>query len=563
MLANPDPCPTCGARNLRPSTTQPLRPLRISALLSTNNAPLQHEKPAIFDTIRNSKDILVDLDSRISEAQDILNHLIRERTQAASNLRDAKTLLHPIRRLPDDVLKHLFITCTRSPEACVYDSIYGDCLDENASPWTLSQTCRRWRNIVLETSRLWSRIDLNFDLEHTSVSRTAVAIRVGLYINRARGHDLALVLKLSDREDVPSHPVFSALLSCASQWKFLVVSGPVASLKVLDPCEGFLDALRFIYINIKPKQPPSPADKILAMFRFAPHLRYVQLCNADDAERALLLPWSQITLYEGSECLGDETNHLKVLPQMSSLQSLRLFCDKPSALPPTPSGRVNLPLLLNLTLSEGVSARAGSLGQCFGMISAPSLSWLQLVYTHRLQISFPKIIESDAYAITTLEIVCRFDSHPDNVVGFFEMLSYLPSISRLTVRAEGCTEEFFSKLTYHSDGNSVIPCLTSLDLHLSSFAFTEPTAFVDMLESRRPPSMCGTTSRRFLEEVKLDKAFEMGRSLIERWHMVCDGGLLVEYGTHNVDLPRGPDEQVKPNGRNLYDGWFPGMPGIF
>ncbi|PBK85888.1 hypothetical protein ARMGADRAFT_973226, partial [Armillaria gallica] len=120
----------------------------------------------MFDTIRNSKDILVDLNSRISEAQDILNHLSRECTQAASNLRDAKASLHPIQRLPDEVLKHLFITCTRSPEACVYDSVYGDCLDENAFPWTLSQTCRRWRKITLETSRLWSHIDLNIDLEH-------------------------------------------------------------------------------------------------------------------------------------------------------------------------------------------------------------------------------------------------------------------------------------------------------------------------------------------------------------------------------------------------------------
>ncbi|PBK85882.1 hypothetical protein ARMGADRAFT_902575, partial [Armillaria gallica] len=92
---------------------------------------------------------LVDLDSRISEAQDILYQFITECSQAAANLRNAKSLLHPIRRLPDELLRRLFTTCTPSPEDCV------DALDEDAEPWTLSQTCQRWRRIALDTSRPW------------------------------------------------------------------------------------------------------------------------------------------------------------------------------------------------------------------------------------------------------------------------------------------------------------------------------------------------------------------------------------------------------------------------
>ncbi|PBK62073.1 hypothetical protein ARMSODRAFT_943408, partial [Armillaria solidipes] len=158
MAVNRDSCPTCGARNLRQSTTRPLHSLcidTIQTLRSTNNAPLEHEKPILFDIIQNSKDILVDLDSRISEAQDILYQLITERAQAAANLRDAKNLLHPIRRVPDELLRRIFTTCTPSPEDCVYDARYWDALDENTEPWTLSQTCQRWRRIALDTSRLW------------------------------------------------------------------------------------------------------------------------------------------------------------------------------------------------------------------------------------------------------------------------------------------------------------------------------------------------------------------------------------------------------------------------
>ncbi len=86
------------------------------------------------------------------------------------------------------------------------------------------------------------------------------------------------------------------------------------------------------------------------------------------------------------------------------------------------------------------------------------------------------------------------------------------------------------------------------------FTFTDPTVlFVDMVESRRPPSTTGVIPRRFLEDIKLNNAFDMSTSLGQRWQRLCDGGLRVQYGTDNGECLTGPDMMVDANEKNAYD----------
>ncbi len=183
------------------------------------------------------------------------------------------------------------------------------------------------------------------------------------------------------------------------------------------------------------------------MFRVSPRLRCVKVCGLDDPQRVFLLPWSQLTVYDSSESLEDkqnrQTDHMKVLLHMRNLLGLRMYCDRPSTIP---LGPVHLPLLQNLTLSEGISALTGSAAQCFSLLSAPALKGLQLLYARYSPISFPIITNPDACAITTLELVCRFNFSLDNVTKFCEMLSSMPALRRLAVRAHGCTAQLFLAL---------------------------------------------------------------------------------------------------------------------
>ncbi|PBK85881.1 hypothetical protein ARMGADRAFT_1036050 [Armillaria gallica] len=236
-------------------------------------------------------------------------------------------------------------------------------------------------------------------------------------------------------------------------------------------CQGLLDALCFLHIDFTENKPP-PAGGFT---------RCLELLRASAVSKSAV--WT-IHMYDSSESLEDKQNrqtvHMQVLPHMRNLLSLRMYFDRPSTIP---LGPVHLPLLQNLTLSEGVSALTGSAAQCFGPLSAPALTGLQLLYAHYSPISFRIITNPDACAITTLELVCRFNSSFDNVTKFCEMLSSLPALRHLAVRAHGCTAELFLTLKCRSDGATILPCLTFLDLRTSTFTLTDPTVFVDMVES--------------------------------------------------------------------------------
>lgn len=96
-----------------------------------------------------------ELQRKIEDAQRALEELIAESTRAISVLEDdknrvegelraTKEFLSPMRRLPDDLLQHIFLANFE---------------ETPCSAWTLSGVCSSWRRIVLNMPRLWSKVD--------------------------------------------------------------------------------------------------------------------------------------------------------------------------------------------------------------------------------------------------------------------------------------------------------------------------------------------------------------------------------------------------------------------
>ncbi|KAK0445951.1 hypothetical protein EV421DRAFT_1665462, partial [Armillaria borealis] len=123
--------------------------------LQTNDSPRDHEKVDFATVVSDGRDILSDLDSRIARTRTALEDLVRERERVEAHMQDTRTLLHPIRRLPDDILHQIFTACI-DPESIIYTENVGDCLDVlKRSQWVLSYVSRRWRRVALNTRRLW------------------------------------------------------------------------------------------------------------------------------------------------------------------------------------------------------------------------------------------------------------------------------------------------------------------------------------------------------------------------------------------------------------------------
>ena len=107
-------------------------------------------------TLQRQVQIVEELDGRIAEAQQALEDLIAEskaninaleerKKKAEKDIKLTKEFLSPMRRLPDDLLRQMFMQNFESWPTC---------------PWTLAAVCTSWRRIVLNMPVLWSRVSI-------------------------------------------------------------------------------------------------------------------------------------------------------------------------------------------------------------------------------------------------------------------------------------------------------------------------------------------------------------------------------------------------------------------
>ncbi|TEB24045.1 hypothetical protein FA13DRAFT_1639232, partial [Coprinellus micaceus] len=89
----------------------------------------------------------------------VLNSLIRilpipklldEHTELEESIASYKTVLHPNRRIPAEILHHIFLSCM--PED------HFPFLKSTDPPLVFTQVCRSWRAVALNMGELWSSV---------------------------------------------------------------------------------------------------------------------------------------------------------------------------------------------------------------------------------------------------------------------------------------------------------------------------------------------------------------------------------------------------------------------
>ncbi|KAF9012162.1 hypothetical protein BDZ89DRAFT_919023, partial [Hymenopellis radicata] len=81
----------------------------------------------------------------------LLENLVSARQHAQSHFEDARSLLHPRRSIPNELLAKIFSHCIVK----VHHVEEPDGLDPRAAPWLLNGVCRRWRNLATNLPQLW------------------------------------------------------------------------------------------------------------------------------------------------------------------------------------------------------------------------------------------------------------------------------------------------------------------------------------------------------------------------------------------------------------------------
>ncbi|PBK64241.1 hypothetical protein ARMSODRAFT_962420 [Armillaria solidipes] len=515
-----------------PDFLQPKRSSRIGELLLSNKSPLEFEKQDLVETAARGPQFLDEFDEKIAATRQLLDFLVSERDQAASNISDAKSLLHPVRRLPDDVLRAVFRACTKSPGqafdgelAILVPTVDIESVQPNQLPWTVSCVCQQWRTVAIQTAELWSFIELNLDnrVEDEELAQNRV-FRLGLSLFRANGHDLSI--RLYGEKSVPDvSPILQILFPTAPYWRRLSAFLPLTSFRRFSVCEGYLNRLDTLYVGSREVNVPH-----IDAFQLAPNLQVLGTIRWDRAFTRFYFPFSGITTFLSG---GGTIHSYESLKRLSHIQTLFLmswnFTDEPAG--PTSFNSVTVLHMLELPL-PGFS----SIANMYSLLILPSLQTLKLSFFGCNPISFPFIANPDSCTIKSLYIeICDQPQEACARLGY-ELSNFLCRTLQLEelhimVADTALPDQWANGLVYTSGQYAAAPRLRVLSMSRGCISAGALDSLVNIIESRRRKDVdsSGGGHCALLERVVLGPGpVEFGdEELSDRWSTLLAGGLIV------------------------------------
>lgn len=154
-------CSTCGTARSSSSGSEPyFQSPAVANLLATNIVPTGSHLIEITQKVNDCAIQLAEVDQRIERLQEQLSHLGKQRLQIQRELDDWNVFLHPVRRLPTEILQEIFLACIKDSVSTVHQSTSLNV--QNYMPWILAQVCSHWRSAALSFPQLWSAITVSF-----------------------------------------------------------------------------------------------------------------------------------------------------------------------------------------------------------------------------------------------------------------------------------------------------------------------------------------------------------------------------------------------------------------
>ncbi|KAF7364804.1 hypothetical protein MVEN_00350500 [Mycena venus] len=314
--------------------------------IGTNYAPLAVEVAQI-------RQLLISPRSEIERIDHEIAQLEARRLRLSAYVSAHETLLAPIRQLPLDIIREIFIACMPKDQNAV--------MSAQEAPLLLGRICSSWRAIALSTPRLWSSIHIAEP--HDTIPqhvREGCLQLVKTWLARSGG--LPLSISFHRFTSSGPSPFFDTIESFAPRWKHISLSGQtriqltradvpmLQSIEILDYAGG--------------DDPPETHD-----FFCGVGVRKISIGTHLDPIR-LALPLSQLTSLSLNRPLDpysvlprtwnlSSSTALNILAQCHSLRdcaiSLSSGADETVDVPSS----VELPLLASLRVSVRVRGESG------------------------------------------------------------------------------------------------------------------------------------------------------------------------------------------------------------
>ncbi|KAK0218510.1 hypothetical protein EDD85DRAFT_355693 [Armillaria nabsnona] len=507
-----------------------LAELRMDELLKSNHPPLQAERVHLESVISEDHILLAGLKERISQHRNALEVLLDQEKRVEQKMESCKTIVHPIRRIPDDIVREIFLTSFRM------DTRDGkDMLDKTFAPLILSQVCRDWRVTALSTSQLWSSIKLDFDLYQDEI---ACQYLLQMYLQRSANHDV--VISLHCKRDISRNNLIPVLLLNAPRWTTSVsLSIPYRSLHAFSATRGTLHRLDRLSVTFIGDVPVLPQPNFFAeltkpifdAFEYAPLLCGFSLRGANKGTRRMSLPCSQLTDYAGNDFTG---GYIDILNRAPNMEIASMQCDLDPELGiflPSSHRRLHT---LHVYEVEGSVDSPGGIINVLSHFEFPALKSLRMAYAHTFIRVPTSLIGSTAGGLKSLSFDTPFAISSEAQADLISLLKTTTSLDPLWVSCRfvygGNPQNEGLLLGLNANINpDVVPRLTSLVFRFINVVPYLSPAFVDMVQSRRPGASKGAALQTLRLSVPLSIPVGLNPGVAARWRDLCDEGFIT-YG---------------------------------
>ncbi|KAJ7584250.1 hypothetical protein C8J56DRAFT_953045 [Mycena floridula] len=465
----------------------------LEPFLSSNEPPSQTQESQFRELLTEGVQELRDFDERIAAMRRDLEVLVTQRASKRREVEGYRSVLHPIRRLPKEILCEIFLSFVNEE---IEDSEENSSLDPSSMIWILPQVSADWRSIVLSFPRMWSTVrltDEDFDMD-----RLPNTIRMlEAQLHRSGSYELSLTidspvsLAINSSVDLSkSHLLFENLFSTSSRWKQLFIFTTVKSLETFAPLRGSLPSMTTLHLWVYGDE---PLVSEVSMFEFAPKL--TKLFGDPYMLQKLNLPFSQIVTYgqnrddgfardDGFTC----TAYAALLSRMTNLEEIRTACLVDSeedlfrgldgnTVPTT----VTFPSLSRVVLlrAEGEEGAEHNTDECslVPRLTVPALKELE-IEIHQSMDQLRALLRRSQCSLMTLSL--KAYAVPDEAC--IDLLKVIPTLTSFTFES---SEHLVTKfLETFSRSPSVVPALRSLKLENSGASRPE----LSVVENFQPTS---------------------------------------------------------------------------
>ncbi len=399
-----------------PSSLHPLDVSVLSLLANTNDAPDDIQRISLETTLAHRTSDINVLYQTLEDCKRLHLRLQQGLLAAKDDVRSIKSVIHPVRVLPHELLREIFVLGWKGG--------FNACVSTTDNLWRWAQVCRQWRDVCLGIPSFWSDIRLDFVSNASlhlssgsSSSRHALCV-LDKCISCCLGRPIDVTI-MAPRLHIAGNPLLNCIICRCAQWRTFSMDAPEDVWHSLNTCAESLHKLNHLDISnsyhgsMAETVNPAYANSILSSFSFVPILRSLSI--ADVPLHALSLSPTTIHnldtlcihLYKQSFAV------LELLPRMCSLRCLDVTCN---ASVRGFKRTLELPTVTSLTLRDGDSS--DGLPLVWSLLHLDNLREMSLCYEGTISNPAWPRLSSPVYSITLFTLfytdsVAEFDYHDE------------------------------------------------------------------------------------------------------------------------------------------------------